>query len=61
MKDELVEILNKLKDEYDCELIKVYFADKNRYTIKFIKNEKIIGRITKGKKVYYDTPKREKA
>lgn len=42
MIEKLLLLLNDLKNEYDADGVKVYFNDYNNYTIKLIKNNKII-------------------
>lgn len=39
---ELIEKLNELKEKYGADGIKIYFMDENNYTVKFIKDEKVI-------------------
>ena len=45
---ELIALLERLKQEEGIEYIKIYFQDKDNYTIKFIKDGVVVKRISKG-------------
>lgn len=46
--DELLKLLQELKDGDNAELVKVYFQDTENYSIKLIKNGTVCRRIKKG-------------
>ena len=46
--EQLLELLQQLKEEDGAELVKVYFQDINNYSIKLIKDGNVCRRIKKG-------------
>lgn len=49
---ELINLLDKIKQEENAEYIKVYFQDIDNYTIKIIRGGVCVKRISKGSKTF---------
>lgn len=46
--EQLLKELEKAKEQYDCDEMKIYYENPNSYCVKFIKDKEIIARIRKG-------------
>lgn len=53
--ENLVRAIEKLKNETQCDIVKVYYEDDKVYCVKFIKDGEVVRKIKKGKQKYVDT------
>lgn len=56
--EELIEIIEKYKQEYEADGVKVYYHTKNDYCIKFIKGEQLVKVVRKGRSRGWDIQKK---